>query len=295
MAEKKRHKRKLEQLRQSIMFRLRAEFENIDVKVMSFVFTIVVMISVIAATIAWFTLNVTAKMDGLTLTSAGVADIEISLEENPWKNIGTPCNETTDVELLPGISDGSETEDENGDRIQAVMPAFYNIYDLTGEPVTAENSGILAPGTYGSFTFWVKPVGGNTGSCEITISKVLEFEDRIQEIEEKKTEAEKLAEGHILCFSNRSKNDGVYVYSGYLSREDSLTVSFQKSADGEYVPAKITVYWIWPYEYEDLAEFEEDGKRIFDLPQDLSGILVLSPTSGGGEEQWRKTCHESGV
>lgn len=270
MANNKKHKHRKKNMRQSIILWLKGEFENIDVKIMTHVLTLVILICIVAATVAWFAMSPTAKMSGLNLAAADVTDIEISLSDTEWKNVGQIY--TGDGEDALTVTTGFNMK----------MPAFSNIYDSNGTPVVVENANILAPGTYGTMTFYVKSVNARFTSCQISVDKIFNIIDGIdKETEEGRalyTEVAALMDGHILCFGTRSGSAGSYVYTDYLSEDNQISVELPSVNE----PVPVTIYWVWPYEYEDLTNTTVSPiqfANIYSLP-DITGLTTLSDTSG---------------
>ncbi|MDY5576000.1 MAG: hypothetical protein SPF70_00765 [Lachnospiraceae bacterium] len=250
MAGNRTHNHKWLRLRRSIICRLKEELENIDVKIMGHVLTIVLLISVIAATVAWFSMSAWAKMSRMQLRSADSTDIEISLKSgDEWEDVGS---------ILSNDSTAGFT---------ISMPSFSNIYDKNGNPVTSMDSGIMAPGVYGEFSFYVKSVNDKFDACDISIIKLFEVSEDVDTESETYRQIEKMLDGHILCFGNRDKVNGKYVYSSYLSEDTFITVSNLQPGTEQ----KVTIYWVWPYEYQNLAEdVFADGNRsrpLFVLPE----------------------------
>lgn len=220
--------------RKSIILRIKEELEFIDVKVMAHVLSVVLMVSIIAATVAWYTFSTTAKVTGLYLSSGSVTDFEVSLDENDWKDILEPFEKGENVH-----------EYVSGGAVDITMPAFQNIYDKQGNRIIDANSGIMAPGTYGSFTFYVKSVNDNYTSCALSIAKILDTDVTTEALTD---EINQLFEGHILCFA---KVEGSEAYE-FVSKDTPINITFEDFTN-ESEPKEVTVYWVWPYEYTDIA------------------------------------------
>ncbi len=267
MAEKKHKNDKWKRLRKSIICRLKEELEFIDVKIMSYVLSVVLMISIVAATVAWFLISSSTKISQLNLTTGSTEDIEVSLAMDPWQDV---------LESNSNPHTGTTAE------IQIAMPAFENIYDKSGNKVETANSGIMAPGTYGEFTFYVKSVNELYDGCQLTISKVLESAASDSIV----AEINRLAEGHILCFA-KVVGDTEY---HHVSEEHPMELIFTYS-EGQCQPLQVQVYWVWPYEYVDLTAdiikigelsigTAENPMQMYELPAVNELPQTLSATGG---------------
>lgn len=261
-------------LRKSILLYIKEKLEFIDVKIMSHVLVVVMMVAIIAATVAWFQSSAFAKVSGLHFMTAGTDDVEISIAKDSWENI--LCDSKTEDgehEFADSVSPGA---------IDISMPAFQNIYDRNGNRITAENSGILAPGTYGSFSFYVKLVNDKYNICELSVSRVL---DTAVTQDSLKAELVRLFSGHILCFARVEGETSCR----FVSRETPVEISFGEF-QGESEAKEVVIYWVWPYEYKNLAADTfaindslsvgsvGEPAKIFTLSSDLPD--TLSETSG---------------
>lgn len=271
LAGKKKDGKQKKGFGKSIIKRLMSRLEFADIKIMSFVLTVVVLVCIIAATVAWWTFSDTVGISGLSMTSSSTESVEISLSKDEWVNI-----------LEPGSIDvSSGLHVETQEKIDISMPAFENIYDTQGNPVTQVNSGIVAPGVYGSFTFYAKSINTYFKKCQVNISKVL---DVVVEDDENLTdEVNQLFSGHILSYAVVDDDDSNYIY---VSDKEFLPLEFQFQ-DGESDIRKVTVYWVWPYEYKDVAGItttigditigdEENPVELFDVPEPLPDELSMS-------------------
>lgn len=255
--------------RKSVSSYLKVRLEFMDVKIMSFVLGIVLMISVIAATVAWFRITTIIEVKGLSFMSSGTCDIEASIQGDKavWDNI-----------LEPHESGKLHGFDEASASIDIYMPAFQNIYDKDGKLITEKNAGILAPGTYGSFSFYVKSVVEGFNGCELSIAKVL---DKVATTEELSDEITQLFNGHILCFAKVEGEE----YQ-YISEDVPIEIMFEEFED-ESEPRLVTICWVWPYEYKDMTASsvvvngalsvgtKEDPINIFSLPEELPECLGM--------------------
>lgn len=255
-------------MRKSVILCLKDKLEDIDVKIMTHVLTVVLMVAIIAATVAWFVFADSVNVKGMYLKSSLATDVEISLDKDNWSDIAGMEENKLEHTFENAVS-----------MVDVVMPAFQNIYDEEGNQVITENSGIIAPGTYGSFSFFVKLVNESCDSCILNISRIL---DSVAE-ESKNQEITKLFQGHILCFV-KVEGESSLRYAG----EDSPVEIPFESFQGESAAKQITVYWVWPYEYKDVSaetvavngelSFGETSApaNIFKLPDTLPESLSLT-------------------
>lgn len=221
-------------LRKSVTLYLKEKIEFIDVKIMSYVLSVVLMIAIIAATVAWFTMNETVKAKGLHLQTASAKDVEVSLDRENWKDISGITEQETGHTFEQAVS-----------TIKVAMPAFQNIYDKDGMLITSKDSRIMAPGTYGSFSFYVKIINEDLRKCSLNVYRLL---DTVNVDEELGQEIESLFQGHILCFAQIEGEDTCR----YIDSREPVEIGFE-AFNGESRIKKITVYWVWPYEYKDIS------------------------------------------
>ncbi len=148
-----------------------------------------------------------------------------------------------------------------------------------------EDKGELYPGSSGSLTVWI------TNDSEDIKSFILTYVEAAPETDEEVFEkAKDICGRHILLFKNRTKTeivdsdgnpvldddgnptyDYTYAYSdlllpvGEYTDEDPVP---EYRIFGELVigvPKKVTLYWVWPYDYE---EYGEIGDYDYLFPQD---------------------------
>ncbi len=267
--------------RRSVILYIKEKLEFIDVKIMAHVLSVVLMISVIAATVAWFRINVSAKIMGIYLSAGSTDSIELSVNEHEWEDILQKFDEnenTHDYEASVSMVDIS-------------MPAFQNIYDKEGNRVTSSDSYIMAPGTYGSFSFYVKSVNSSMKHCELSIDKLLDTNVTTGDLSD---EINRLFDGHILCFA-KVEDEETYQY---VSKDASVMISFGDFTD-ESEAKEVTIYWVWPYEYQDISRSfiainktvnygtEDSPACMFalpeneeNMPENLSASMGKSPETG---------------
>lgn len=272
---KEKKERDFSVVRKSVILRLKEKFAYADVKIMSHVLTVVLMIAIIAATVAWFVCYETVSVKGMYLRNSSATDVEVSLDRDNWIDI----TGTEEAKI--------EHDYENAvSMLDISMPAFQNIYNKEGNLVTSANSGIIAPGTYGSFSFYVKLVNNSCDACILDVSRILDSVTGEAETDE----ITRLVQGHILCFA-RIEGESACRYVG---EETPIRVEFE-SFEEESEIKEITIYWVWPYEYKDLtADSLVINKQlsygtaaapanVFKLPDELPATLSL--TQGNVREE----------
>ncbi|MGN0341732.1 MAG: hypothetical protein ACI4DO_02970 [Roseburia sp.] len=194
--------------------------------------TLIVVISVITVTIAWFCLRNSAWGRDLTLGTLNADYIRVAL---------TAGGE--DVTRL----------DESERYIDINMPNFYNVEQ------NAEGETLMAPGVSGELKLYITALSPNVRSCRINTECIplfgTEEEGLTEEQRSQQEKLQKLVKGHIQFYTNRSYDPdaGTYSFSGLIG---------EGSADSQYatftVPLvqnreePVTIYWVWFYEYTDI-------------------------------------------
>ena len=205
---------------------------------------VLIMISLIAVTIAWFVLTNRAQVNGMRLQAGSSEYIKVALEE------GGP-----DVLEL--------VEDEK--YIDVGMPVFANT-----------KAGQMAPGTYGEMKLYVTALSPIAKGCSIRVEHIAEYVESVvddsldggagnQSNIITKSEIDKLLKGHIQLYSQCTEDgNGKKVYTGLITEEEPFIVPLEKDVEKE-----VTVYWVWPYEYTDLPQesldkYVADKEHFFD-------------------------------
>lgn len=210
----------------------------------------VILIALIFATIAWFASSRTPSVNGISLGAIAVGDIEISVSRDNWNNIAKACT-TGDEDKRNDSAEGTGDSETTGSEttIPMNMPAFVNIYNSEGNSIETADSEIMAPGTYGTYTFYVKKSSTGQGKCTINISQIIKKADESGATESTMDkEIESLFSGHILLFQARTKTDNKYEYSNLITDSKGISVELEGTE-----PTEVTLYWVWPYEYEDMV------------------------------------------
>lgn len=200
---------------------------------------ILLTISLIAVTIAWFVLSNYVRINGLKLEAGGNEYIKVAVSAND-----------VDVKQLP----------QSEQYVQIGMPEFENT-----------KSGQLAPGTYGEIKLYVTALNPVVEGCSIRINSIPEYTSALsggsmaQGQSVTTEEIEKLIKGHIQFYSKCDvAGNKQRTYSGLITDDSPLMVALEDGVEKE-----ITVYWVWHYEYTDipaeaLTAFASDKTYFFD-------------------------------
>lgn len=189
---------------------------------------VVVIISVIAVTIAWFRLNDSAWANGLSLGTARADYIRVALEA------GGP-----DVTTL--------TEEQR--QIDINMPNFYNVEK------NSEGDTLLAPGVSGELKLYITALSPSVTSCRINTECIPVLEEDNDLTEEQIENLDQLLQGHIQFYRQRTQDavTGEYTYSGLIGETSNsgqyATFTLDLVQD---VEKPVTIYWVWFYEYTDI-------------------------------------------
>lgn len=171
-------------------------------------------------------------------------------------------------------------------------PATYYVTEDKEIALRLSEQSVVSPGMSGEITFYIIPnrSGSQTVTLHLTLAGYEEIEtpggsvtgNRIND-----TVLSSLLSGHILLFKNYENGK----YSGWLSgsvpeegagRADyQITVAIKNAQEGQ--PWPVTIYWVWPLRYENMAndyqgqltEFIED-QAIIDENNKASGDYFYS-------------------
>lgn len=219
---------------------------------------VIVVISVIAVTIAWFRLQDSAWGRELTLGTLNADYIRVSL--------------TAGGEDVTRIEEGNRYIDIN-------MPNFYNVEQ------NDQGKTLMAPGVSGELKLYVTALSPNVSSCRINTECIPLFDTGEEGLtEEQRTQREnlkKLVKGHIQFYTNRSYDPGtgIYSFSGLIeessldNRYATLTVPLVQNEE-----KPVTIYWVWFYEYTDIpgeGRNRTDPRYYYDM-KNLQAYLALS-------------------
>lgn len=213
----KKHRETLkENFTKNYLPQLRVLFQDWDIKVMSYVMLVIVMVAMIAATVAWFTHMSSALAAGLGITTASNESLKVEVKQE--KNTAAAENSQF-VEVREGEEDTILADLE--------MPVFDNVESYEA-PVNAASGGStesstqtvskLAPGVYGSVTIRLTALRPEVDHYKITPSVLMTYVDGTVSsgisasgseestgtvTGEMKTQLENLVKGHMLFFEQR--------------------------------------------------------------------------------------------
>lgn len=153
----KKHREKLkENFTSNYLPQLKELFQDWDVKVMSYVMLVVIMIAMIAATVAWFTHMTSVWASGLGITTASSDSLKVEVKQGKNADNGNKFVEVKEgeensvlVDLDMPLFDNVETYTVSGNGLPAVS-GEETAGEATGDASKKVNK--LAPGVYGSVT-----------------------------------------------------------------------------------------------------------------------------------------------
>ena len=224
---------------------------------------VLITISLIAVTIAWFVLTNRAQATGVQLMAGDTEYIKVALEAG-----------------------GQDVTELEGDAkyIDVGMPVFANT-----------KAGQMAPGTYGEMKLYITALSPIAKGCNIRVEHIAEYVQSVvddsldpdagnQENVITKSEIDKLLRGHIQLYAKCEEDaNGENVYTELISEGEPLVVHLEQDVEKE-----VTIYWVWPYEYTDLPEealqvFGDDKEQFFDedeyndtLPDEYPSEIFVS-------------------
>lgn len=227
--EKKRSEKFKENFTKNYLPQFKELFQDWDIKVMSYVMVVVIMIAMIAATVAWFTHMTSVRAAGLGITTGSSDSLKVEVKQ---KENSEAAGNGYFVEVQEG--------EEDTVLIDLEMPVFDNVetYTVSGNGVSVSSSKTvnkLAPGVYGSVTIRLTALRQDVDHFTLTPGVLMTYIDgsgsadsdagNAEETnsgsgeengngtgrntntltEEIKTELKNLSQGHILFFENRAE------------------------------------------------------------------------------------------
>lgn len=254
-------------------------FRDWDVKVMSYVMIVIIMVAMIAATVAWFTHITVVMASGLGMTTASSESIKVEVKQE---------------NAVDGFAEVHEGE-EDSVLADLDMPVFDNV-----EMDTTDSVSKLAPGVYGSVTLRLTALRPEVNHYKITPGIAAEYISVDENSQIPEAQIAELLKGHIQFFQSRvaipSDSNGVvtidgvdkqvsdYIHSESYVFDDAITdenpmkgVLPWNQAKNIGTPTEITIYWYWPYEYANLSS---DMQTNIPLPQKSeNGTAQISDAS----------------
>lgn len=149
---------------------------------------LVLVVTVIAVTIAWFVLFNQAKASGVSLKSSTAEHIRVA--------------------LVPGGEDVLELSESEA-FVDINMPEFYNM-----------DTDMMAPGVYGHFNLYITALSPVATECTIGLNHISEYIEEVMVDEATVAELDKLVAGHIQFYTTY-END---IYSGVIKPGTHINV-----------------------------------------------------------------------
>lgn len=258
-----------------------------DVKVMSYVMVVVVMIATIAATVAWFLYFKVVAVSNMGMTTADCEVLKVEVKQGT-----TQVNNKTEPNFVE-VKEG----DESTVLVDLDMPVFDNVetYEITlgdtsaggSQSGTSGTGGVsesdtqkktvskMAPGVYGSLTIRITPLSSEINSYKIKPAALFTYisgesdtvrEGGVMEVLPGKEDLQNLAKGHILFFENRWE----------ILDEKTGTISKYNEGTKQYAEEVI-----------DIEAYTHNKKYVFDNQIEsgsfVEGELKWNPDENKGE------------
>lgn len=254
---KDNHKKKIHHLR----------IKNWDIKIMSYVMLVVILIALVAATVAWYQTSYATKLSDMQMTTANSDAIKVEIKQSQQ------TGETqTDhfVTLMQGEEDSVLADID--------MPVFDNVESY-------ETVNKMAPGVYGELIIRLTALHRDINHYRITPETVFHYVEDTAISDSKKEALKKLAKGHVLFFAKRKSiedeanvnaytHNKKYVFSEPIDAKHPMSGSLMwDDTTGEGKPEEVKVYWYWPYEFNNLSESIQQSVQIPVEETELAGIL----------------------
>lgn len=211
---------------------------------------ILVSISIIAVTIAWFVLQNHVWGKGIDLTISNDEYLIVALE-------------TGGDDVLDLQAQGSPA------LVSVQLPDYYNI-----------ENGKLAPGASGQMDFYVTSKSPITTDCYLYADILPVFADEFvispsdtpqqaQEKSEQQAIIQALLEGHIQFYQHKEVDEqtGQVTYSNRIQENERFHIELEQD-----VEKKVTIYWVWFYQYVDVTNAIAKTMQTQTQTQTISGI-----------------------
>lgn len=198
---------------------------------------ILIVVTIIAITLAWFVLDNHVRKSGLELQAHDLEYLRVAL---------APDGEDVDILTLSGNTVEADIQ----------LPYYYNINEINS------NRKLMAPGVYGQIDLYIEPLSPMVHQCSVSINSIPEMIDSLSGQSVSQNGLGDLVDGHIQFYRNRDDVHKDTGYTGLITEGDPLVVDLQQG-----VETKATIYWIWFYEYRDIPvegrQFE--AENYFDM------------------------------
>ena len=155
---------------QNVKGKVRRLLKDWDVKVMSYVMAVVILVAVIAATVAWFFFYRTVIASRIGITTAKCDSLKVEI------------NQGVDEESSPHFVELSEGK-EDSVLVDLEMPVFANVeqYEVTvggtEEPALQKTVSKMAPGVYGAITIRLTPLNQEINRYRLKPSALFRYTD----------------------------------------------------------------------------------------------------------------------
>ena len=241
-------------------------FQNWDIKVMSYVMLVVVMIAIIAATVAWFSYYSVAVVSGMHLVAAecetlkievkqgmeadgtGIHFVEVSEaeEDSVFADFTMPLFDNVETYEIEAVDTTQDEEAANG---EASENGEASGNGDTSETVTNTVSK-MAPGVYGSLTIRLTALNKEINRYQITPSTLFTYTDEVVANSNEDDILQRLAQGHILFFAERLD----------IPKDENGSLKDSISVDGQDI---------------SIENYTHNGKYVFSQP-----ITAKTPLTG---------------
>lgn len=197
--------------------------------VSTLVMTTVSILMLVGVTIAWYTaVYAHPTVTGMNMEAAEVGGIKIALK-----------------------SGGEDIADLDEDKQYADIGLTELLNIVNGQ---------MAPGAYGSVTFYVTSLNEDINACQITPSFVPEFEQ--DATQEKKDHINSILDKHFDFYSDEDMTN-------LVDEENPMEVELEWNTTGKGIEKPVTIYWKWHYEYpftetEKNEKTDEEKKVLID-------------------------------
>lgn len=237
------------------------------------------LIVILATSIAWFVSNTNVRSTSMSIAanngqrfylatkkgdSQGVYDNNSSTNsklQEALKHFQRITNET--IQGLPQFQVGTHTV-MGSDNIEYIVGDADGISLMVNSTSNVKNTtqnAYVGPGSKGEMTFYIIPtIAGNNQVVNITVSLAAYglSEPNNGEVTAQlvnKSQLSKILCGHILLFQGKDAQ-GNYVNQIEPALGEDGTIRFTFTKEDNWVinkPIEITLYWIWPFRFENLV------------------------------------------
>lgn len=184
---KKHHEKLKDNFTKNYLPQIKVLFQDWDIKVMSYVMLVVIMIAMIAATVAWFTHMTSVRAAGLGITTASNEFLKVEVKQGK------------DADEKPHFVEVKEGE-EDSVLVDLDMPLFDNVetYTVSGNGVAdasaeepageatedaSQKVNKLAPGVYGSVTIRLTALRREVDHFKLTPEVLMTYIDDTSDVD----------------------------------------------------------------------------------------------------------------